>query len=192
MRKKTRDHIVMAADRLFYERGYEHTSFADIAAEVAISRGNFYHHFKTKDEILEAVIAVRLTDRAIMLGRWEAEVASPLERVMRFVKILIVNQSKIKQHGCPVGTLCTELSKLDHAQQDGANGIMDLFRQWLTRQFRNMGRERDADDLAMHVLMRSQGIAVLANTYRDDTFVRREVELAEAWLRSELATSTTV
>ncbi|MGI9514997.1 MAG: TetR/AcrR family transcriptional regulator, partial [Anderseniella sp.] len=45
----TRDHIVAAASQLFYRQGYEHTSFADIAGAVRISRGNFYYHFKTKD-----------------------------------------------------------------------------------------------------------------------------------------------
>ena len=49
--KTTRDQIVEAADRLFYRQGYEHTSFADIADAVQISRGNFYYHFKSKDEI---------------------------------------------------------------------------------------------------------------------------------------------
>ena len=51
----TRDHIVEIADQLFYQQGYEHTSFADIAEAVNISRGNFYYHFKAKDEILNAV-----------------------------------------------------------------------------------------------------------------------------------------
>ena len=58
--RATRDLIVEAADRLFYRKGYAHTSFSDIADVVQISRGNFYYHFKTKDEILNAVIATRL------------------------------------------------------------------------------------------------------------------------------------
>ena len=39
--------VVAEADRLFYEQGFDHTSFAAIADGVGISRGNFYHHFKT-------------------------------------------------------------------------------------------------------------------------------------------------
>ena len=38
----TREHIVRAADELFYQQGFDHTSFADIAKAVNISRGNFY------------------------------------------------------------------------------------------------------------------------------------------------------
>lgn len=33
------------ADRLFYERGYEHTSFKDITDAVQLARGNFYYDF---------------------------------------------------------------------------------------------------------------------------------------------------
>lgn len=55
----TRDAIVAAADALFYQQRVASTSFADIAAQVNISRGNFYHHFRSKDEILDAVFALR-------------------------------------------------------------------------------------------------------------------------------------
>ena len=46
MNPSTREQIVLAADQLFYEQGFEHTSFADIADAVKLSRGNFYYHFK--------------------------------------------------------------------------------------------------------------------------------------------------
>ena len=69
----TRDHIVDAADQLFYRQGYEHTSFSDIADAVQISRGNFYYHFKSKDEILDAVIDERLANTQTMLEQWEIE-----------------------------------------------------------------------------------------------------------------------
>lgn len=39
----TRQEIVEKADLLFYQRGFENTSFADIADAVGISRGNFYY-----------------------------------------------------------------------------------------------------------------------------------------------------
>ena len=85
--KTTRDHIVKAADQLFYQQGFEHTSFADIAGVVQISRGNFYYHFKSKDEILDAVINVRLADRQVMLKQWETDGETPLDRIYSFINI---------------------------------------------------------------------------------------------------------
>lgn len=181
--RATRDHIVEAADRLFYRHGYAHTSFADIAAAVKISRGNFYYHFKSKDEILDAVIEARLAGTRAMLEQWESEGQAPAERIRRFIHMLVANRADIKRYGCPVGTLSTELAKLGHGAQGEANELFTLFRAWLRRQFALLGR-KDADALALHLLARSQGVATLANAFRDEAFIRREVEMMCDWLRS--------
>jgi hypothetical protein len=93
-----------------------------------------------------------------------------------------MNQAKIKLYGCPVGTLCAELSKLNHDSKTQADKIMALFRTWLKKQFIELGRKKDADELAMHLLMRSQGVATLTNTFQDEKFVKHEVKQMEEWL----------
>lgn len=178
----TRDRIVSEADRLFYEQGYGHTSFAAIADAVGISRGNFYYHFKTKDEILEAVIAARMTGTRQMLDGWIAQSDAPVERIRSFIRIVVTNQAQIMRHGCPVGTLCTELAKLGHAAQPQANQLFTLFRIWLRKQFEQLGRKADADALALHVVAFSQGVAVLAQAFHDKRFVQREVDRMCDWL----------
>ena len=183
--RTTRDQIVEAADRLFYRRGYEHTSFSDIADVVQISRGNFYYHFRTKDEILEAVVGARLTATRQMLERWELEGKTPADRIRSFIDILIDNRADIKRYGCPVGTLCTELAKLDHPSRPEANELFTLFRTWLRRQFELLGRKRDADALAMHLLARTQGVATLASAFRDEKFIRQEARQLHEWLQSQ-------
>lgn len=182
--KSTRDNIVEAADDLFYRQGFEHTSFSDIADAVQISRGNFYYYFKTKDDILDAVINERLANTRRMLERWEIEGETPEDRIRSFIHVLIANRADIKRYGCPVGTLCSELAKLNHASQGEANELFTLFRTWLRRQFTLLGREADADEMAMHLLARSQGVATLASAFRDETFIKQEVEKMCDWLRS--------
>lgn len=179
----TRERIVDQADQLFYERGYEHTSFADIAAGVGLSRGNFYHHFKTKDEILEAVIAARTLKTQAMLQAWEAEAPTPAARIGRFIDMMVMNGPRLRRHGCPVGTLCTELSKLAHPSLPSASHLFTLFREWLRAQFKALGAKAAADDLAMHLLLRSQGIATLASAFDDEAFIAREVRQLHQWLR---------
>ncbi len=178
----TRDHIVEAADDLFYRQGYGSTSFADIADAVQISRGNFYYHFRTKDDILDAVIEQRLACTQQMLDRWEAEGITPADRIRSFIHILIANREKIERYGCPVGTLTTELAKLNHGSRGEASRLFTLFRTWLRRQFEALGRKADADTLAMHLLARSQGAATLANAFHDEKFIRHEVQLMCDWL----------
>jgi TetR/AcrR family transcriptional regulator, transcriptional repressor for nem operon len=182
--KTTREHIVEAADRLFYQRGFAHTSFADIADAVQISRGNFYYHFKSKDEILGAVIDRRLESTRRMLDHWEAQARTPEERIRSFIHLMIANRADIKLYGCPVGTLCAELTKLKHASREEASKLFALFRTWLREQFAALGRKADADELAMQLLALSQGIATLASAFHDEKYIKREVGRMDDWLRS--------
>lgn len=182
----TKDRITEAADQLFYERGFEAASFADIAAAVGISRGNFYYHFKTKDEILEAVIARRMASARALLNSWQAEGRTAEQRITCFIRILIANQAKIALYGCPVGTLVAELGKLNHAAQGQAAALFTLFQDWLTQQFQALGCGARSGSLAMHLLARSQGVAVLAQAFGDADFIEREVALMQDWLRDQL------
>lgn len=183
----TRDRIIEAADRLFYQKGFEYTSFADISDAVEISRGNITFHFKTRDSILRAVIDWRLERTRQMLEQWEANGERCEDRIKSFINILIMNRAKIMLYGCPVGTLCTELAKLDHSAVTQANEVFGLFRDWLSRQFSLLGCKAEADALAMHLLAWSQGIATLANAFHDEKFIRVEVRQLEGWLQSLVA-----
>lgn len=186
----TRERIVEAADKLFYQHGFEKTSFADIADEVQLSRGNFYYHFKTKDEMLVDVIALRAARTQSMLDAWAGSAPTPSARLRCFAEMLVHNREDIQRYGCPVGTLCAELAKLEHPAQGNAGMIFGQFRSWLSKQFEALGHSEGADALAMHLLSRSQGIAALANAFHDETFIRHEVELIDTWLES-LHPSTT-
>lgn len=57
--EQTVEKIIITAARLFSEKGYEQTSIQDILDALKLSKGGLYHHFKSKEEILEAVIQKR-------------------------------------------------------------------------------------------------------------------------------------
>lgn len=55
--EETRQKILDAAASLFIEKGFEDTTVLDIiGATGGLTRGAFYHHFKSKDDVLEAVL----------------------------------------------------------------------------------------------------------------------------------------
>ena len=130
------------------------------------------------------MIALRLANTKKLFQKWESEGKQPSDRIRSFINILIMNRSKIKNFGCPVGTLCTELAKLNHGSQAEANRMFTLFRSWLRKQFTLLGRKSDADQLAMHLLSLSQGVATLANAFHDEKFIKQEVKNMNDWLDS--------
>ena len=59
-----RNEILDVAERLFCTQGYDNTSTNDILAEIGIARGTLYYHFKSKEDILDAMID-RILDEII-------------------------------------------------------------------------------------------------------------------------------
>ena len=65
--EQTQERIVEASIKLFIEKGYEQTTIQDILDALNLSKGGLYHHFKSKEEILEAVKQKRAQYAADML-----------------------------------------------------------------------------------------------------------------------------
>ena len=51
-----RDRLVLAAVQLLHQQGIERTTLADIAKLADVPAGNVYYYFKTKDEVIAAVV----------------------------------------------------------------------------------------------------------------------------------------
>ena len=89
-----RNEILDAAEELFGTKGFDQTSTNDILDRVGIARGTLYYHFRSKEEILDAMIA-RMADRLIADAAKVAEDRSMplLERLPKTVLALNVDSS---------------------------------------------------------------------------------------------------
>lgn len=56
-RAETTGALLAAARRSFAERGYAHTSLAEVVAAAGVTKGALYHHFGGKDDLFAAVLA---------------------------------------------------------------------------------------------------------------------------------------
>lgn len=54
--EERKNEILDAAEKLFGAKGFDHTSTNDILNEIGIARGTLYYHFKSKEDILDAMI----------------------------------------------------------------------------------------------------------------------------------------
>ena len=182
-----RQRIVDAADRLFYSRGYNQTSFSDISDETGIPRGNFYYYFKTKEDILTAVVESRVSEFSQMLDQCNSSSDDPRERLLALANMPVKNEQEVLKYGCPIGSLSTELTK----EQDQAvsaiklTAVFDLLRDWCKQQFMALGLgDARADDYALDLLARMQGITLIANVYKDSAFLHRASGELSDWLNS--------
>jgi len=178
-----REAIITAARRAFYERGYDDTSFTDLARLSGIPKGNFYYYFKSKQEVLTAVLDARLRDAKRALASWEATLATPRDRLARFVHMLTASRDDLIRYGCPMGSLLIELGKKHDALQETAFEPMQMYVDWVARQLELAGQTgAAARTLAIRLLARCQGAVVVAQAYRDPAVLDAEVESIRAWV----------
>lgn len=73
-----RGRLLREAARLFREKGYERTTVRDLAAAVGIQSGSLFHHFRTKEEILKAVMVETIhLNTALMRAAMDAAETNP-------------------------------------------------------------------------------------------------------------------
>ena len=177
-----RERLVEGARDVFHAQGVEGTTLADIAQAAGVPLGNVYYYFKTKDELVEAVVASRVQDVQAALGSLEQH-RTPKARLKAFVRMLVGQADLTARYGCPQGSLCSELDKRDDAPGGSCIELMGAPIDWAERQFRAMGR-RDARELAIALIASYQGIALLTNTFRDPHMMAQEGRRLERWIDS--------
>jgi TetR/AcrR family transcriptional regulator, transcriptional repressor for nem operon len=179
-----RERLIAAAAETIYAAGVEKTTLADIAAAAGIPLGNVYYYFKTKDDIIAAVIDSHASDIRAKIASLERQHRTPRARLKALIGALTDQRELIARYGCPRGTLCSELDKRSALSGDGS--VADLLRipvDWAEQQFRLMGRD-DGRDLAVSLIALYQGTALLTNTLRDPDLLVRESRRLERWIDS--------
>ena len=180
-----RQRIIEAADSLFYRRGYNQTSFQDISDATGIPRGNFYYYFKTKDDILNAVVDTRIAELTVMLKNCESATDDARERLLLFSNMLEHRQDDVIQSGCPIGSLSTELAKDEPALHEKSRQAFVLLRNWIKLQFESIG-STNADDLAMDLLAKLQGTTVMACAFKDVDYIKRSHHEIKDWINTKV------
>lgn len=96
--EERKNEILDVAERLFGTKGFDSTSTTDILNEIGIARGTLYYHFKSKEEILDAMID-RMTNRLIEKAEVIAarKEISVLQRLTMMMLALNVSDSNFHQ-----------------------------------------------------------------------------------------------
>jgi len=176
-----RERLIAAALQLLHEQGIERTTLADIAKAADVPAGNVYYYFKTKDEVIGAVIDAHVQQIKTTLAAIEARHRSPKGRLKAFVREFTAQSELVARFGCPLGSLCSELDKRVTEPGLPAAELMRLPIEWAEEQFRSLGRP-DARDCAFDLLAAYEGSALLANTMRDPKVLSGAARRIDRWI----------
>ncbi len=175
-----RERLVAAARALVHEQGVHRTTLAEVAARADVPLGNVYYYFKSKDELVRAVLEGYQEQADVLIQAFDRH-RSPQARLKALVRNWADMRDQVARYGCPMGTLCAELDKLGSGAERDAAAVMARILDWAEEQFRQLGR-RDARDLAVALFAGIQGAALLASTFRDPELLARQSRHLERWI----------
>jgi len=186
MNVATRQRIVMTAMELFWEKGFQSTSIADILSRSQVHSGSLYHFFPGKQDVLAAVLEAYRDgiEEWLLKPAWSG-VDDPIERIFALLdgyrSQLVTTECS---YGCPIGSLALELHEPDPRIREL---LAVNFAQWtsaiercLDESGERLPRALDRRRLAEFTLTVMEGAIMQARTYRDiDSFDRNIAVLRE-------------
>ena len=187
--RATRDRVLDAATALVFEHGVAGTTLDDVRAAANVSKGQLYHYFADKDDLIHTVID-RTIEQVLDAQPALADLSSWKAIASWFDDLVALQVARHAVGGCPIGGLAGELAETDEtARQELAAGF-DRWEEPLRaglQKMRSQGKLRPGADparLATATLAAIQGGLVLTQTRRDPQQLRVALDAAYAHLRS--------
>ncbi|MFL5859165.1 MAG: TetR/AcrR family transcriptional regulator [Solirubrobacteraceae bacterium] len=169
----TRARILDTAERLVQMRGFNGFSYADVAAEVGVTKASLHYHFPGKAELGEALVA-RYTQRFTSeLDRIDAGRLAPSAKLTEYAALYasVLREERM----CLCGMLAAEYETLPTPMRNAIVHFFDHNEAWLCsvmedgRADHTMSFDGTAADGAQTILGGLEGAMLVARPYRDIT-----------------------
>jgi AcrR family transcriptional regulator len=172
----TKQIIIDKAFQLFYKNGFKTTSIDKIMKETTLSKGAFYHHYKSKKELGQEIISLKVQKRVvngmILPLKESGNAFKILESVFtnRLIRLPLFD----KQHGCPMNNLINEIGNEEIAFQNALKNIVEEWKMALVqliergKQENSIKKDIPSKAVAMYLISSFEGIRGIRKLYDND------------------------
>jgi len=189
--QETRERIVRAAAELFRLHGYYHTSVDDILRDSGAKKGNFYFHFKTKEEVGYAVLEWFAREFGELFTTTTGAKATLREQIQAFFGAMEEYQLRNEcQGGCPFGNFALEMGDNHQGFAEHVDMVFRFFESGITRLVeaaKARGEIRpdvDGKKTAQFILSAFEGATLLTKVRKEIGVFRNCLENVDVFLLS--------
>jgi TetR/AcrR family transcriptional repressor of nem operon len=174
--RSTREAVIAAAMRLIHVHGYNAMALDDVLRESGVGKGNFYYHFKSKEDLGHAIldqIVDSFLERTLAPCFADPD-AAPLGQIRCFLdRVLEAQRERNCVGGCVMGNLASELSDVHEGFR---TRLATLFTAWQARLATALDSARlrgeltagsDPETVARFVVASLEGAILLAKVSKD-------------------------
>jgi AcrR family transcriptional regulator len=179
--QSTKDRIVAAAARLFYEEGIRSVSVDAVAEKAGVTKKTLYYHFHSKDDLVAAYLQSRDQPTLDLYARWFSETEGPLADKVRGLFLKFGEAaSHPRWRGCGFLRTVAELASTPgHPAVKAGAAHKKRFEQWLADVLAEHGIA-ERDELARQIVLLLDGAAAVMLVHRDAAYVEAAGDLAAA------------
>ncbi len=182
-RSDKKDRLVHAAADLFWEKGFDATSLADIAKSAGIPLGNVYYYFKTKVHIARAVADLFVAQSRELVHDLDRQAGSAFERLDRFIDILDTLTDARTRRGCPISRGAADFKRHDKDAAAQSADALTVLERWLEDTLREAGLP-DPKARARNIITTWQGAIALSHAYGSSDYLTTTLTELRATIRS--------
>ncbi len=187
----TRTRLLDTALRLVRERGFAATSVNDLCAAAGVTKGAFYHHFASKEQLgVEAARHWADGTSALFAQAAYHAAEDPLDRILGYVALRRrMLEGEIAEFTCLAGTMVQEAYAQHPPIRDACGATIGGHAQTLVADIeaaiaaRGMAPAWSAQSLALHTQAVLQGAFVLAKALDSAAVARDSVDHLERYIR---------
>jgi TetR/AcrR family transcriptional regulator, transcriptional repressor for nem operon len=174
--RSTREAVIAAAMRLIHVHGYNAMALDDVLRESGVGKGNFYYHFKSKEDLGHAIldqIVDGFLERTLAPCFADSD-GAPLGQIRCFLdRVLEAQRERNCVGGCVIGNLASELSDVHEGFR---TRLATLFTAWQARLATALDSARrrgeltsgsDPETVARFVVAALEGAILLAKVSKD-------------------------
>jgi len=176
--ESTRKEILQRSFSLIYANGYQATSIDQIISTTEVTKGDFFYHFRNKDEMGLAVI--REAMKPGMSSAWIrplTETVDPLTAIYDMMEeVLLRNRLFDVKYGCPAMNLAEEMSPVSPRFRTALSELLDEWQAALEKSISRAKKSKmirtdvNAREVAMYVTGGYAGARIMGKLYGRDAY----------------------
>jgi TetR/AcrR family transcriptional repressor of nem operon len=185
-KQETRKKVLQAAAAAVRAKGPDGVGVAEIMAEVGLTHGGFYAHFKSKEALVAAAIEEAFGQSRRRFARMTEAMTSD-EALAAFVDAYVSTEHRNNpQRGCPISTLTNDLPRqgpLVRAAFDaGVEGLIARLEAWLPEQDSVARRS-----LASSLVAEMAGAVALSRAVSDESLAEQLLEASRGRIKARVS-----
>lgn len=183
----TRDRILSAANRLFYDEGIRATSVDAVAEKAGITKKTLYYHFKSKDDLVAGYLESRDQPNLALFARWFDDCDGTLaDKIAAIFTQVAKGARHPKWKGCGFQRTVAELANMPgHPAVKIGAAHKEKFEAWL-RDRLSEGRAHNPPELARHIIVLMEGAFSTMLMHRDPDYADAAADAARALVSASL------